>query len=63
MSRVRLCVVLEKTAAPKAIDVAYYVNGCQMIRRTNVKADAIRVIEDEQIELRTCKQKMLPDLL
>ena len=63
MSRVSFRVALEKTAAPKLIDVAYDVNGCQMIRRTNVKADAVRVIEDEQIELRACKQKMLPYLL
>ena len=63
MSRISRRVVLEKTAAPKAIDVAYDVNGCQMIRRTSVKADAVRVIEDEQIELRTCKQKMFPYLL
>ena len=48
---------------PKSIDVAYYVNRCEVIRRTNVKADAVRVIEDEQIELRACKQKMLPYLL
>ena len=63
MSRVSLRVVLEKTTSPKSVNVAYYIYGCQMIGRTDVKTDAIRVIEDEQIELRSCKQKMLPYLL
>ena len=63
VSRVCLRVVLKKTVSPKAIDVAYYINGCQMICRTSIETDAVRVIEHEQVELRALAQKMLPNSL
>ena len=63
VGRISLRAVLEKTVSAKPVDVVNDVDGCQMIRRTDVDPDAVRVIEDEQIEPGAGRQQMLPYLL